>query len=123
MSQDPISRLQFARDEVDRVFGQGYAAAHPEVVASVMLSASLDWAAMHLAAAVRDVAAALVLEGGAGPDRAGDGTAASEFGDVPTRCRHGTKIPTVGEAYSERADTVPTWRKIHCRPARFLKIS
>jgi 3-oxoacyl-[acyl-carrier-protein] synthase III len=62
MSHDPISRLQFARDEVDRVFGEGYAAAHPDVVASVMLSASLDWAAMHLATAVRDVAAALVLE-------------------------------------------------------------
>jgi hypothetical protein len=50
------------RDEVDRVFGEGYAAAHPDVVASVMLSGSLDWAAMHLAAAVRDVAAALVIE-------------------------------------------------------------
>jgi len=32
-----------------------------------MLSASLDWAAMHLAATVRDVAAALVLEEEPGP--------------------------------------------------------
>ena len=32
-----------------------------------MLSASLDWAAMHLATAVRDVAAALVLEEEPGP--------------------------------------------------------
>ena len=47
-------RLQFARDEIDRVFGEGYATAHPDVVAAVMLSASLDWAAQHLAEAVRD---------------------------------------------------------------------
>ena len=32
-----------------------------------MLSTPLDWAAMHLAAAVRDVAAALVLEEAVGP--------------------------------------------------------
>lgn len=55
---DPISRLQFARDEIDRVLGPGTAQRHPELLAAVMLSASLDWAAMHLAAAVRDVAAA-----------------------------------------------------------------
>ena len=49
---DPISRLQFARDEVNRVFGEGYAAAHPDVVSAVMLSASLDWAAMTIASAL-----------------------------------------------------------------------
>ena len=32
---DPISRLQFGRDEIDRAFSQGYAAANPDVVASV----------------------------------------------------------------------------------------
>jgi hypothetical protein len=42
MSHDPISRLQLAHDEIDRVFGQGYAAANPDVVASVILSASMD---------------------------------------------------------------------------------
>jgi hypothetical protein len=36
---DPISRLSFAAGEIDRVFGEGYAVAHPEVVAAVMLSA------------------------------------------------------------------------------------
>jgi hypothetical protein len=44
------------------MLGEGYAVAHPDVVPAVMLSASLHRAAMHLAAAVRDVAAALVLE-------------------------------------------------------------
>jgi hypothetical protein len=46
------SRLELARDEVDRVFGDGYAQAHPEVVSAVMISASLDWAAMTIAAAL-----------------------------------------------------------------------
>jgi hypothetical protein len=49
---DPISRLEFARDEIDRVFGPGYAAAHPDVVSAVMISASLDWAATTIAAAL-----------------------------------------------------------------------
>jgi hypothetical protein len=30
------SRLELARDEVDRVFGEGYAAAHPQMVLAVM---------------------------------------------------------------------------------------
>jgi hypothetical protein len=29
---DPISRLQFGRQEIDRVFGDGYAAGRPDVV-------------------------------------------------------------------------------------------
>ena len=41
---DPISRLQLAQAEVDKVFGQDFAAKHPEVVSAVMISASLDWA-------------------------------------------------------------------------------
>jgi hypothetical protein len=41
-----------ARQEVDRVFGQDYASAHPEVVAAVLISASMDWAAMTIAAAL-----------------------------------------------------------------------
>jgi hypothetical protein len=45
MSGDPISRLEVVTREIDRVFGDGYAAAHPELVAAVMHSAASDWAA------------------------------------------------------------------------------
>jgi len=62
MSSDPISRLQLARDEIDKTFGGGFARDHPEVVCAVMASAASDYAALALAAAVRDVAAALVVE-------------------------------------------------------------
>jgi hypothetical protein len=34
------------------VLGDGYAPAHPEVLAAAMVSASLDWAAMTIAAAL-----------------------------------------------------------------------
>ena len=57
---DPISRLQFARDEIDRVFGDGYAAAHPDAVAAVMTSAATDFAALTIARAIGEVAAALL---------------------------------------------------------------
>ena len=59
---DPLSRLQFARDEIDRVFGANYAAAHPEVVTAVMATAASDFAALAVAAALRDIAAALADE-------------------------------------------------------------
>jgi hypothetical protein len=59
---DPISRLQFARSEIDRVFGEGYAAAHPEVIAAVMISAAIDYHAQLVAGAVAGVAAALADE-------------------------------------------------------------
>jgi hypothetical protein len=59
------SRLELARDEVDRVFGEGYAAAHPQMVLAVMNTAATDWAARLLGAALEDIAAALV-EGGVG---------------------------------------------------------
>lgn len=62
MTETPISRLQFARDEIDRVFGSGYAASHPDVVAAVMQSAAIDFAAFTLARAVSEVAAALLAE-------------------------------------------------------------
>jgi hypothetical protein len=55
---DPIS-LQLARQEIDRTFGGGYAAAHPELVASVMAAASSDYAAQLLARAIEHVAEAL----------------------------------------------------------------
>jgi hypothetical protein len=59
MASDPVSRLQFARDETDRVLGPGYAAAHPDVVIAVMQSAASDYAALAIARALQDVALAL----------------------------------------------------------------
>ena len=37
---DPVSRLQVAQAEIDRVLGDGYARANPQVVSAVMISAS-----------------------------------------------------------------------------------
>jgi hypothetical protein len=45
------SRLEVVRREIDRVFGDGHAAAHPERVVEVMNAASSDWAATRLAVA------------------------------------------------------------------------
>jgi hypothetical protein len=59
---DPISRLEFARDEIDRCFGSGYAVNHPEVVVCVMQTAASDFAALAIARAIQDVAAALLVE-------------------------------------------------------------
>ena len=49
---DPISRLEFARQEIDRVFGSGHAEQHPEVVVAVMQTAASDWAASRVAEAL-----------------------------------------------------------------------
>ena len=49
---DPVSRLRLARDELDATFGSNFAREHPEVVSAVMISASLDWAALTIAAAL-----------------------------------------------------------------------
>ncbi|MGA7150687.1 MAG: hypothetical protein WBY84_04650, partial [Pseudolabrys sp.] len=57
---DPISRLELARQEIDRVSGSGHARQHPEVVVAVMQTAASDWAASRLAVAIERVAAALV---------------------------------------------------------------
>jgi hypothetical protein len=59
---DPISRLQMARDEINRTFGAGFAEDHPEVVVAVVQSAASDWAASRLAVAIERVAAALLVE-------------------------------------------------------------
>jgi hypothetical protein len=59
---DPISRLEVVQREIDRVFGPGYAAAHPDVVTAVMQSAASDWAATRLAIAIERVAEALLIE-------------------------------------------------------------
>jgi hypothetical protein len=59
---DPISRLEVVQREIDRVFGDGYAAAHPDVVTAVVQSAASDWAATRLALAIERIAAALLVE-------------------------------------------------------------
>jgi len=56
---DPISRLEFAVREVDRVFGANYAREHPEVIVATMQTAASDWAAARIALAIEAVAAAL----------------------------------------------------------------
>jgi hypothetical protein len=48
--------------EIDRVFGDGYGAAHPELVIAVMQSAASDWAAARLGVAIERVAEALLVE-------------------------------------------------------------
>jgi hypothetical protein len=64
------SRLELARDEVDRVFGAGHAAAHPELVVAIVHAASSDWAVRMTCAALADIAVALV-EGVEPPGPAG----------------------------------------------------
>ena len=59
---DPVSRLQLADKEIDRTFGDGYAAAHPDVICAVMNAASSDWDRVTIAASVREVAEALLVE-------------------------------------------------------------
>jgi hypothetical protein len=41
----PVSRLQLARDEINKTFGVGFAEQHPEVLVAVLNAASSDWAA------------------------------------------------------------------------------
>ncbi|OLB68814.1 MAG: hypothetical protein AUI16_30820 [Alphaproteobacteria bacterium 13_2_20CM_2_64_7] len=65
------SRLELARDEVDRVFGDGMAAAHPELVVAIVQAASSDWAARVICAALEDIAGALVEGGVELPGNAG----------------------------------------------------
>ena len=64
------SRLELARDEVDRVFGAVHAAAHPELVVATVHAASSDWAARVITAGLQDIAGALV-EGVELPGNAG----------------------------------------------------
>jgi hypothetical protein len=65
---DPIASLEFCRQEVDRVFGAGHAAANPELVSTIMLTAALDFAAIRLSAAIEQVA--LMLSEPEMPDNA-----------------------------------------------------
>ena len=48
--------LLLDQQSLDRVFGDGYAAAHPDIVTAVVQSAASDWAASRLAAAIERVA-------------------------------------------------------------------
>src|SRR4030095_15545907 len=43
-----------SREEVDRVFGPGHAAEHPELVVAIVHAASSDWAARVICAALED---------------------------------------------------------------------
>jgi hypothetical protein len=61
---DPISRVELAQRELDRVFGENYALNHPQVLAATVQSASLDYAAHLLAVAIGDIAHALVVDDG-----------------------------------------------------------
>jgi hypothetical protein len=60
MSVDPISRVDLARREIDRILGDGYASAHPDVLAAVITSATADFATIHITRALQDIAAALI---------------------------------------------------------------
>jgi hypothetical protein len=64
--RSPVSRLQLAEQEIDRTFGDGYAAANPQLVAAVMAAASSDYAAQLVARAIEHVAVGLVEEEEAG---------------------------------------------------------
>ena len=59
---DPISRLEVCRREIDRVFGEGHAAANPQLVAAVLTAATIDQAAIRLSAALEFIGRALVIE-------------------------------------------------------------
>jgi hypothetical protein len=59
---DP-SRLQIVRDEIERVLG-AEAAHDPRLIAAMLAAASSDFAAVTVAAALREIAAALVVEDG-----------------------------------------------------------
>ena len=69
--QDLVSRLEMVRQEVDRLFGEGFAAAHPELVAAVMATAASDYMAVAIARGLQDIAAALVEGGVELPGNAG----------------------------------------------------
>jgi hypothetical protein len=60
MANDPISRLEVVQREIDRVFGDGHAAANPQLVAAVLAAATSDFAAQLIARSLQDIADALV---------------------------------------------------------------
>ena len=60
-ADDPLTRLEFCKSEIDRLFGRGFSRDHPELTA-VMLSASLDFHGLALARAMRDIAGAMLQD-------------------------------------------------------------
>jgi hypothetical protein len=67
MPNDPVTRLQFCRDEIDRCFGFRIAAAHPEVIVATMQAATWDHAALVLARAITSFGGALLVDADAMP--------------------------------------------------------
>lgn len=63
-NSNPLSRLEFCKSEIDRIYGRDFSHAHPELTAAVMLSAALDFHGLQLAKALRDVSAALLIDDG-----------------------------------------------------------
>jgi hypothetical protein len=59
---DPISRLEFVCEQLNKQFGDGYAREHPEMVSAIMATAASDWAASRIAVAIEHVAVALLAE-------------------------------------------------------------
>src|SRR5207249_1012986 len=60
LESQSVSRLELARQEVDSIFGVGYAASHPELVAAVLNAGMVDWATRVLGAGLVDIANAVV---------------------------------------------------------------
>jgi hypothetical protein len=58
----PITRLQAARQEIDQEFGEGFAAAHSDLLAATMVAGATDFAGLVVANAIERVAVALLEE-------------------------------------------------------------
>jgi hypothetical protein len=59
---DEVTRLQHARDEIDKTFGVGHAAENSDLVIAVTNAASSDYAAQLIARSLRDIAIALLKD-------------------------------------------------------------
>jgi hypothetical protein len=42
MADDPISRLELVKVEIDKIFGRDFFRDHPDLTSAVMLSAAMD---------------------------------------------------------------------------------
>jgi hypothetical protein len=86
---DPISRLQIVQQEIDRVFGAGYAAEKPHLVIAVMNAASSDYAAQLIAHSLRDIAQALLVDDESSHSISGSrASSASSVPAMPCPSRH-----------------------------------
>jgi hypothetical protein len=57
---DPLSRLRFCVEEIDRVFGGGFARENPALVGVVMQTAASDFAALAISHSLDNIAGALL---------------------------------------------------------------